>query len=197
MSSETQPAIKIPRSKNYGRNRAASNDSSAYACVVCGKDLTDPQHALWVHEGGSHAVTQAEGERLNREGHEGADLGAHPIGDDCLRAHPELKPYVTPWDGEDDAPGFSDVPLPSGGYAPQDSEIAKNEAMDAVTEASPIASILFDRDEVSWSVEIQRNGAAIYLVTFAPAAEPGQIGESISWNVTPTEQGKPWKVERA
>lgn len=66
----------------------------AYPCVICGKPCPTPKFMLWCHMGGSHAVTQEEGEKLNAEGHGGADLGAQPIGVDCLRKHPELKPYV-------------------------------------------------------------------------------------------------------
>jgi hypothetical protein len=49
---------------------------------------------LWCHNGGSDAVTEEEGTKLNAEGREGADLGNQPIGTDCLKKHPELKPYV-------------------------------------------------------------------------------------------------------
>lgn len=68
---------------------------------MCSKPVKLKGHRLWlwVHMGGNHAVTRAEGERLNREGHDGSDLGRQPIGRDCLKNHPELKPYVGDVDG--------------------------------------------------------------------------------------------------
>lgn len=70
------------------------NPKHAYACIICGKPVSDPKCELWVHNGGSHAVTLDEGERLNATGHSNADLGYHPIGLECLRKHPELRPYA-------------------------------------------------------------------------------------------------------
>lgn len=66
------------------------------ACVVCDKPIKTAGHKffLWVHNGGSQAVTKAEGERLNASGRQGADLGLQPIGRDCLRKNPELKPFL-------------------------------------------------------------------------------------------------------
>jgi hypothetical protein len=99
---------------------------------------------------------------------------------------------------EDDAPSFSDVPLPSGGYVKQDDPEAFAAARAAVLDQSPIAALLvrpvlrpFD-----WYAERINNGGTRYLVRFEPSIEVGQIRESIEWIVTPTVSG-PWKVERS
>jgi hypothetical protein len=95
-------------------------------------------------------------------------------------------------------PSFSDVPLPSGGYVKQNSEEALDWALHAVTTASRIGAALYRSGIDSWDVRVNPSGAARYTVTLtALSLEVGQIEESISWNVTPTEQGKSWKVERA
>lgn len=66
------------------------------ACVVCGRPVkvTSRTKYVWVHLGGSHAVTKDEGTRLNAVGRTGSDLGLQAIGSDCLRNHPELTAYV-------------------------------------------------------------------------------------------------------
>ena len=77
------------------RNARPCKDGEA-ECVICDRPvkLNGRQKMVWVHCGGSHAVTFEEGQRLNAEGHEGADLGGQPIGSDCLRQHPELVPCL-------------------------------------------------------------------------------------------------------
>ncbi len=67
-------------------------------CAVCRSPVNVDGHQLWlwVHLGGNHAVTAAEGERLNAAGHSGADLGRQPIGPNCLKKYPQLKPFVMP-----------------------------------------------------------------------------------------------------
>lgn len=55
----------------------------------------NPKYYLWVHCGGYVAVTKAEGVRLNADPKTaGGDPGGYPIGADCLKKHPELRPYV-------------------------------------------------------------------------------------------------------
>lgn len=66
----------------------------AYPCVICGRPCPNPKYMIWCHNGGNTAVTLAEGHRLNKSGHAGADLGMQPIGADCLRKNPQLRPYV-------------------------------------------------------------------------------------------------------
>ena len=80
--------IPLPRSPHY--------TSSAYIadcempCAVCGKAVRNPKHWLRLVNGGSDVGTAAEG-----DANPSADLGYYPVGANCLRQHPELKPYAT------------------------------------------------------------------------------------------------------
>lgn len=82
--------IKIPTSASYSKNYAGHSGEHE-PCCVCGKAVKAPRHYLHMHCGGSHAVTEAEAATLP----DNADLGMQPVGADCLRKHPELRPYVT------------------------------------------------------------------------------------------------------
>jgi len=59
-------------------------------CIICGRPVRNWKLSIHVHNGGADAVTEAEAATLD----EAADLGCWPIGANCLRQHPELKPYV-------------------------------------------------------------------------------------------------------
>lgn len=92
---KVKPQLQIPTNENYSSNQDKFPcKGNTYPCVVCGKPCPNPKFMLWVHCGGDTAVTIEEGERLNAAGEEGSDLGSQPIGVDCLRKHPELKPYT-------------------------------------------------------------------------------------------------------
>lgn len=84
--------IEVPMSEHYSKNQERQNDMSP-GCAVCGKLVKSPKHHIryfW----GSHAVTNTEAnEIIAREGY-GGDMGLYAIGTDCLKKHPELKPYV-------------------------------------------------------------------------------------------------------
>lgn len=54
-----------------------------------------PKHWVWLHCGGTHVVTEDEGNALNAAGRQNEDLCGYPVGADCLRRLPQLKPYVT------------------------------------------------------------------------------------------------------
>lgn len=82
------------RSKDYRKNMITFPAGDAYRCIICGKPCKNPKYLVWEHLGGGTVVTMEEGKRLNAAGKEGADLGGQPIGSDCLRKHPELRPYV-------------------------------------------------------------------------------------------------------
>jgi len=71
------------------------NDNEA-SCVICDKPVKlGPKTAMvWVHMGDNHIVTPEEGRRLDESGQAGASLGYQPVGSDCLRRNPALKPYV-------------------------------------------------------------------------------------------------------
>jgi hypothetical protein len=88
--------IKIPVNDNYSEiEEAHPCKGDEYPCIICGKPVKSPKYLVWVHMGGSHAVTEEEGIQLNQQGHEGADLGYYPIGANCLNKHTSLKPYVS------------------------------------------------------------------------------------------------------
>lgn len=98
LKSETAPSLLIPHKpvKAGRRSNRADDEVVEYPCVICGRPVNTKGHhfMVWVHLGGSHVVTRAEGEWLNANGRAGADLGAQPIGKDCLRRHPEFKAYI-------------------------------------------------------------------------------------------------------
>lgn len=60
-------------------------------CIICGKGVKEPWsntvHVFW----GFTVVTEQEAAELDSSG----DLGLWPIGNDCLRNHSEILPYVT------------------------------------------------------------------------------------------------------
>jgi hypothetical protein len=63
-------------------------------CILCNRPCLEPKYFVWEHYGGGTVVTREEGERLNSQGRGGGDLGAQPIGADCLRKNPQLKRFV-------------------------------------------------------------------------------------------------------
>lgn len=89
--------ITLPVSPDYRANeRRYGCPSGSTPCVICGrpiKDASRPKMLRTHHDApvpGVAVVTEAEGSALDESG-EGAYW---PIGNDCLRQHPELKPYV-------------------------------------------------------------------------------------------------------
>jgi hypothetical protein len=87
--------VNIPQSDQFsakGRGRWSAN---SIPCYVCAKPIRKDRvrFMLHVHCGGGVAVTEDEATKLDARG----DLGCHPIGSDCLRRHPELKPYAIKW----------------------------------------------------------------------------------------------------
>lgn len=59
---------------------------STYVCIVCGKDLPNPQ--WWVHMN-----TLGEYIPLDEEVPEEQEMGLHPVGPEC-RKRDEVKDYV-------------------------------------------------------------------------------------------------------
>jgi hypothetical protein len=85
--------LDFERSKNYDRNRLTA-DGGKEGCVICGKDIKDAKY--WLHLfWGLTAVTEEEAAEINRKEGDGGDMYFFPIGTDCLKRHPELKPYAT------------------------------------------------------------------------------------------------------
>lgn len=111
--------IDIPRIKNYHDNseRTNANGEGNCPCIVCGRaiNMDRPHWMVYVHGGGSVIVTETEHTEMNRANERG-DLGCYPIGPECLRKHPDIKPYairVKPWepDGVTSVPGFGSISL--------------------------------------------------------------------------------------
>lgn len=82
--------IEIPRHDNYFDNYSRCKSGEA-PCIVCGKGVKVERYHIHEHHGGGVAVTEERAAQLDPA----ADLGCWPIGPDCLRKHPELKPFVT------------------------------------------------------------------------------------------------------
>lgn len=65
-------------------------------CAVCGR-MVDTNKSHWsvhLHHGGFVAVTEAEAEALNETDERSADMGCFPVGPECAKAHPGLRPYL-------------------------------------------------------------------------------------------------------
>lgn len=84
--------IQLPRSKYFNRNREQSR-GNYYPCAICGKNVKSPKygvHMFW----GDVAVTDAGAAAIiENEGH-GGDMGFYPVGSDCLRNNPQIKPFL-------------------------------------------------------------------------------------------------------
>ena len=85
--------ISVPHHPNYHKNHRGMMPDGCLPCVVCGKPIkmATARYTVHLHDGGVVLVTEAEAVTMDP----GADLGCYPIGADCLRSHPELRPYVT------------------------------------------------------------------------------------------------------
>lgn len=87
--------INIPIHAKYSENehKTGANKKGFMPCVVCGKAISKKSTSakvVRVHNGGISLVTEEEALVMD----EGADLGSYPLGADCLRRYPVLKPYV-------------------------------------------------------------------------------------------------------
>lgn len=83
--------IEVPTTEDYDKNanRARGED---YPCVVCGRAVKyGSRTGVGVHlgNGGSHLLLPSEVDPAASD-----YLGVYPLGGDCLRKHPELRPYV-------------------------------------------------------------------------------------------------------
>jgi hypothetical protein len=65
-------------------------------CIVCGRAVNVGKNhwRVRVHDGGSRIMHDTEADKLNELGFAASELGSHPIGPDCLKKHPEVKPYA-------------------------------------------------------------------------------------------------------
>jgi len=84
--------ILLPRSTSHSSKRFRRQhivSGVAWPCAVCDTPVPSPKFIVRIVNGGSHIGTDAEG-----DANPAADLGYHPIGLDCLRRHPEIKPFA-------------------------------------------------------------------------------------------------------
>lgn len=74
---------------DYHRNMEKAGDLPT--CVICGRGIkAENPPMVHLHDGGWCIVTEEEATALSPN----ADMGFYPIGPECLRKHPEIKPYV-------------------------------------------------------------------------------------------------------
>lgn len=87
-------SVAVPYNRRPGARSARPARGDELPCIICAKPISKERQSVvaWihVHDGGATAVTEAEANTLDSAG----DLGLHPIGDDCLKRHPELHPYA-------------------------------------------------------------------------------------------------------
>jgi len=86
--------IDIPFNKDFSEQMERTGNGEYPSCIICGRGIRVPRRMVHVHDGFASLVSEQEAQELNASGHEGADMGMWPIGSDCLKLHPELKPYV-------------------------------------------------------------------------------------------------------
>jgi hypothetical protein len=104
-------AISMPLFTNLDWSRVKEHQTP---CALCGRPVTTKPTTPWVyvHDGGGAIVTEGEYYALVAGGAPG-EMGAWPIGPDCWRTHPNVRPYaVRPQsfasepDGAMTVPGF-------------------------------------------------------------------------------------------
>lgn len=82
------PKRDLPKKFVEARRRRSG---SAYGCVVCDLPIPAPKFMCHVVDGGGVALHVGDEDRYVPDG---GDLAFLPLGTDCLRRHPELKPYA-------------------------------------------------------------------------------------------------------
>ena len=86
--------IDIPRSPVKDRNERIYGDNAGGACIVCSKPINTDRHKLWVRIlYGCYICTAAEAEKEEAES-PGSDTGYYPVGKECIKRFPQIKPYV-------------------------------------------------------------------------------------------------------
>lgn len=84
--------IAIPTSDQYNKNYQGVSGHNG-PCVICGKACKSNRYGLIEVAGGGLAALPGSPE-ADPDYDEGSFLGVQPIGNDCARKHPELKPYL-------------------------------------------------------------------------------------------------------
>lgn len=84
--------IEIPYPADYTKNLERHGMRKALPCIVCDRATKAVSPAMLRIFWGTHIVTDEEASQIIAT--KGGDLCSYPIGPDCLRRHPEIKPYV-------------------------------------------------------------------------------------------------------
>ena len=93
MSDTQYRTLRIPESRapeNLIRARERKH-GDAFACIICGLPAPAPKFYCHVIDGGGTAL-HAEDEALYVP--DGGDMLFLPVGPECLKKHPEMKPFV-------------------------------------------------------------------------------------------------------
>jgi hypothetical protein len=89
------PHVEVPKSLIDARSR---KHGDRYMCVICRLAMPSPKFMCHVIDGGGVAL-HPEDESIYVP--DGGDLLFHPVGSDCLRKHPAMKPYAVKVDSSD------------------------------------------------------------------------------------------------
>lgn len=82
--------IDIPSSPVKARNERVYGHNGGAACIVCSMPINTEKHKFWVRLfEGCLICTAAEA-----EADPSGDTGYYPVGKECIKRFPELKPYV-------------------------------------------------------------------------------------------------------
>ena len=81
--------ISVPKNPAPEKMKRA-RDADAYPCMICGIPVTKPKFECHLIDGGGIALHPDEHEYQTN----GGDVGFYPVGTDCLRRFPEMKPFV-------------------------------------------------------------------------------------------------------
>jgi hypothetical protein len=87
--------IEIPYNEDFSDNvdRYHSWRDGYMPCIICGKPVDMSKNPTMVNVvQGSELATEEEAEAIMTTGH--GDCGGYPIGANCLKKRPELKPYA-------------------------------------------------------------------------------------------------------
>ena len=88
--------IQVDENWHENQQRGRCRYPGCAPCAVCGR-MVDTNKAHWMvhlHKGGFMAVTEAEAEALNATHGDNADMGGFPVGPECAKNLPELRPYL-------------------------------------------------------------------------------------------------------
>lgn len=87
MKNEDQPLplIELPISKHYVDHAFTGKAP----CIICNREVKNPK--FWIHivDGGTKIIDPNQ-----KWSDPNSDLGLHPVGSDCIRKHPQIRPYV-------------------------------------------------------------------------------------------------------